>query len=96
MDGLTALFDAAPSSTGTTSVEGHVVLSDAGIGAVEDAVLKAVRGVSANAPGGRVVLVLDGLDALLAMAGKGEGEGGVEGMIDLVGEWREVSYERLV
>ena len=81
MDGVSALFAAGDG----VQEEGGVLLRDAELGAVERGVLSAVEGVKGGEEGARVLLVLDGLDMLLAAT-----EGGALGVGGLVADLREV------
>lgn len=63
--------------------QGRVLLTEAGLEHVERVVWDVFRGLGGE--GGRVLLVLDGLDCLLATTGATAME-----LWDLVGGWREV------
>lgn len=84
MDGLSGLFVSGEGVEGRGG-GGGVVLRDAGLGAVERGIRSAVEGVKGGVARARVLLVLDGLDLLLAATAAGAVEVG-----DLVAELREV------
>lgn len=64
---------------------GRTVLRDSSLGGVETGILRAIERVKGREGKARVLLVLDGLDLLLAAT-----EAGAEAVADLVGELREV------
>ena len=80
MDGLTGLLSGQTS--GAVEEKSRVVLMDTQLEDVGREVLKAVKMLQ---EGGRVLLVIDGLDALMAITGAQVGD-----MRDLVAELREV------
>lgn len=86
MDGLNGLF-APVEGSGLGEGEGGTVLRDANLGAVDVGILNAVESVKGGEGRARVLLVLDGLDFLLAATEAGAGAVG-----DLVAEVREVRW----
>ena len=81
VDGLTGLY--APSDERTSSSKDHV-LRGGKIDDVKRGVDKAIAEVSKEK---KVVLLMDGMDAWLAMGGVGS-----LGAVNVLNSWREVSF----
>lgn len=80
MDGLTGLFGGQ--GLGAVEEKGRVVLRESGLENVKREVLRAIDMAKGD---GRVMLVIDGVDALMAFTGAEAGD-----VRDLVGDLREV------
>ena len=86
IDGLTRLFDSHTSKKGGQIIEGsRVLLQDARLETLEQVVRERIQATKAHTDV-RALLVLDGLDVLLATSGTD-----AQSLIDMIAEWREVN-----